>query len=395
MRSKLTFIFMLLLLAGCSSDIQKEKSISVDEVYPGVIHKQIINVDDTLFINVLKIDLENDDYFLQAVKADDSLLGRETVSAMVERLEDSGNDIISAINSDFFIITEGGEPENNLVINSQFAKGTPETDSGYDTFDNTHSQFAITENGKPEIGRFDFDGKLILNNESEFRVNRINSRTDSATITIYNFYQGSKTPEADSTENLELRLKPIYSKEDTNFYTVSKFLDSKGENEIEIDEIILSTNYDMADSLNKYLNIGDTIKTILKFSPDIGRIFTATGGWGKIVEGGKNIASKVDSKEGTFTKFSEVKHPRTGIGISEDSNYIYFVTVDGRQESSSGATLEEFARIMIDEDIYEGLNFDGGGSTTMVVDGEIVNHPSDKNGEREVGVGLVLVKKNE
>jgi exopolysaccharide biosynthesis protein len=56
-------------------------------------------------------------------------------------------------------------------------------------------------------------------------------------------------------------------------------------------------------------------------------------------------------------------------------------------------SLEEFADLMISEGIYQGLNLDGGGSTTMVIKNEIVNYPSDSTGEREVGNSLVLIKK--
>ena len=48
---------------------------------------------------------------------------------------------------------------------------------------------------------------------------------------------------------------------------------------------------------------------------------------------------------------------------------------------------------MIDEGIYQGLNLDGGGSTTMVISNKVVNSPSDQTGERAVGNCLVLFKK--
>ena len=76
-----------------------------------------------------------------------------------------------------------------------------------------------------------------------------------------------------------------------------------------------------------------------------------------------------------------------------DSSTVFFITVDGRQESSSGMTLEEFADLMIEEGIYQGLNLDGGGSTTMVINNKIVNSPSDQTGERKVGNCIVLIKK--
>jgi len=42
---------------------------------------------------------------------------------------------------------------------------------------------------------------------------------------------------------------------------------------------------------------------------------------------------------------------------------------------------------------WDALNFDGGGSTTMVVQGRIVNAPSDPLGEREIASGLLLVRR--
>jgi hypothetical protein len=66
------------------------------------------------------------------------------------------------------------------------------------------------------------------------------------------------------------------------------------------------------------------------------------------------------------------------------------VTVDGRGVSI-GVTLHEFAKIMIQLGIQWGLNFDGGGSTTMVVRGKIENTPSDAGGERSVANAMLVV----
>jgi exopolysaccharide biosynthesis protein len=43
---------------------------------------------------------------------------------------------------------------------------------------------------------------------------------------------------------------------------------------------------------------------------------------------------------------------------------------------------------------WQAMNFDGGGSTTMVIDGKVVNHPSDKEGERAVGDALLVVERS-
>ncbi len=55
-------------------------------------------------------------------------------------------------------------------------------------------------------------------------------------------------------------------------------------------------------------------------------------------------------------------------------------------------TLLEFANFMITEGVHTGLNLDGGGSTTLIINDKIVNNPSDPTGERLVGNSLLIIK---
>ena len=73
-------------------------------------------------------------------------------------------------------------------------------------------------------------------------------------------------------------------------------------------------------------------------------------------------------KDGEIVKQSdETVNPRTGVGISKDNRYVYFITIDGRQVQSIGATLENEAKWLKKAGAWDGLNLDGGGSTTMVI----------------------------
>ena len=56
-------------------------------------------------------------------------------------------------------------------------------------------------------------------------------------------------------------------------------------------------------------------------------------------------------------------------------------------------TLVELADMMRKLGAWQAMNFDGGGSTTMVIDGVLVNKPSDQTGERAVGNALMVVKR--
>jgi exopolysaccharide biosynthesis protein len=58
-------------------------------------------------------------------------------------------------------------------------------------------------------------------------------------------------------------------------------------------------------------------------------------------------------------------------------------------------SLSELAETMMQLGAYEAMNFDGGGSTTMVIEGQVVNRPSDQSGERPIGSGLLIVFEGE
>ena len=109
-----------------------------------------------------------------------------------------------------------------------------------------------------------------------------------------------------------------------------------------------------------------------------------------IVNDGKSVAEYSDIVEGTLPRFS-ARNPRTAAGISRDGSTLYLVTVDGRRPTDAGMTLPELAKVMMQLGAYDAMNFDGGGSTTMVVDGQIVNRPPDQAGERPIGSGLLIV----
>ncbi len=89
--------------------------------------------------------------------------------------------------------------------------------------------------------------------------------------------------------------------------------------------------------------------------------------------------------------FTRSPHPRTAVGLSKDGATMYFVVADGRREGVPGLTLARLARFMVNElDVCSALNLDGGGSSAMWIEGEIVNKPSDGT-ERNVANHLAVI----
>ncbi|MGJ7439982.1 phosphodiester glycosidase family protein [Aquipuribacter sp. MA13-6] len=87
--------------------------------------------------------------------------------------------------------------------------------------------------------------------------------------------------------------------------------------------------------------------------------------------------------------------PRTAIGFGDDGETMYLLVIDGRQSDSRGTTIRETGEVLRDAGAEDGLNLDGGGSSTMLArsagDAEptLVNDPSD-GGLRADANGLGL-----
>ena len=86
--------------------------------------------------------------------------------------------------------------------------------------------------------------------------------------------------------------------------------------------------------------------------------------------------------------------PRTVIGQRKDG-IVLFLVIDGRTVSKPGADMNDLIEIMQNYGAYNAANLDGGTSSVMVVDGEIINDPIDSSGAhrtRYISTGFILTK---
>ncbi|MGZ5200644.1 MAG: phosphodiester glycosidase family protein [Telluria sp.] len=85
------------------------------------------------------------------------------------------------------------------------------------------------------------------------------------------------------------------------------------------------------------------------------------------------------------------RNPRTAIGVRKDG-VILVAVVDGHApEASVGLTIEELRSLMAALGAADAVNLDGGGSSAMVVKGQLDNHPSDADGERKIGDAILFI----
>ncbi|MEW9871927.1 phosphodiester glycosidase family protein [Arthrobacter sp. HS15c] len=99
---------------------------------------------------------------------------------------------------------------------------------------------------------------------------------------------------------------------------------------------------------------------------------------GEVAEGIEDV--EVDTNFGNHSIQGE--QPRTAVGVI-DANHLVFVVVDGRSPGySAGVTMTGLAEIMQGLGATTAYNIDGGGSSTLYFNGELVNNPLGENKER-------------
>jgi hypothetical protein len=133
-------------------------------------------------------------------------------------------------------------------------------------------------------------------------------------------------------------------------------------------------------------------RNVLSFNRKPNRVHSAISGDRMLLLKGEIVPDLEDTE----------REPRTALGINRNGRYLYLVVVDGRQPFySEGATFVELAQLLLDHGAFQAMSLDGGGSSTLVIEGEdgqplILNSPIDHyipGTERPVGTHLgVLVR---
>ncbi|MBQ7041483.1 MAG: phosphodiester glycosidase family protein [Muribaculaceae bacterium] len=339
-----------------------------------------------LTIHVLEVDLNNQYVQLEACNGGQKSVATELTTNMYKRNDSPGHDMIAAHNGSFFHTSETdqtavGMSRMGLICNGEILQnpvGWPLfilTQDRVSYFENVYFNASIsTATGSNrihtlnthllELESLDDAGERMMMFTREYGT-KTNSATGGTKVVLV-----PKEGDFTITPNMTINC------------TVESIFDNTGASDIPEGKAVLYGT-GVNETFLKGLTVGEectiNIATTVPTVPSIDNIKEGLGGSSHFIlrDGEVVISGNPDI------------HPRTFMGISKDGKTVYSVAVDGRWEGSAGVTLDDEGRILKMLGAWHGLNLDGGGSTTMVVHGNITNHVSGGS-ERAVGDALLV-----
>jgi len=300
-------------------------------------------------VNVLEVDLSDTPVWVQPVLANETIRGREKVIAMARR-----EGALAAINGGFF--ERGGPPLGLLMINGEWITAPPRA----------RTALVLSADGGAQIMPLAFRGSVTLPSGRTLPIAAVNQgHTYGHELVLFNRRWGRQVP-----GNLKTTAVAV----DAGAAVLSVRSSSNQPLDIPDHGFALSAKGNYARLLTA-LKPRDRLIVTLRTAPPVPNLKHVLGGGPRLLEAGHvHITSET---EGFRTDVAHGPAPRTAVGLTRQG-HLLLVVVDGRGAGgSSGMTLYELARTMQQLGAVEAMNLDGGGSTTMVIGGRVVNRPSD------------------
>jgi len=324
-------------------------------------------------INLLRVDPARVD--LRIAHALDEGVGLETTSSIAARAG-----AIAAVNAGFFRTTGTyrGEPTGVLAIDGKVMS---------EPLDGRAAFGLIARPASTEIifGHLKFSGFIEFRRGIRHAIDGVNRPRGADELIVYTpeFHRTTLTT-PDGLEIIVRRNRIIGIREG-------------GSSVISANGLVISVAGRARDWARANLRNGSHVRIEMKLIPAESEMEAwkhasfIVGGGPQLIKDAR-IAITTEA-EGIAARFASDRHPRTAIAKLKDGR-ILIATVDGRQRGVSvGMTLTELANLLLEFGAVDGINLDGGGSTTMVINGKLVNAPSDQTGERPVSDALLIVER--
>lgn len=339
-------------------------------------HISRLTGDGWLNIKVLRIDTRNPNIKI------DTLANSQTTEPLSTVLALAGeNGAVAAVNASFFNPTGGGTgyPDGPIVRAGDLLA----TSGWYNQNKDEMASFSIDNSGKMLFNYWKNALTLTGVNNASFAVTQYNqpSLQQYNDITVLDNKWGPTTLGA--TEEYPDLVEILVSQgrvEEIRQALPAAAIPAKG--------YVVISRGDQAVKLLESFRAGDPVNFTVTSNPDWSKLQMSATGSSILVKDGQ-----IPETFSLSTESLDGKNPRTLVGSSGDGKQLILVTVDGRQDNSVGLTQTESAQLMQELGAYNALNFDGGGSTTMIArkpgtsNLDIVNLPSEGS-LRPVASGL-------
>ena len=336
-------------------------------------HKSESEVTGPWVINLLRVDLRQVD--CRIAHALDEGLGLETTSSIASRYGAS-----VAVNTGFFRTTGTyrGESSGVLVLDGKLIS---EPIEGRAAFGLTKS----SAGAEIIFGHLKFSGYVESVRGRRLAISGLNRPRVSNELIVYTpeFHRTTLTT-PDGVEAIVRGTRII------------RIRDREGSSAIPLDGFVISACGSAREWVLANLRVSSVVRLGSKLVPVESEMTDSWKGASFIVGGGPQLikAGRVAitfEDEKIAARFVSDRHPRTAIARLKDGRMLV-ATVDGRQPGvSAGMSLPELADLLLEFGASEAINLDGGGSTTMVVNGKLVNNPSDQTGERPVSDAILML----
>ena len=366
-RTRLLVSGLFVLCAFCGSGLAQDFKLVQD----GVEHAQLVREfsGKPVNINLLRLDLKK--VRLDVHRANDMAIGTETTSSIAAR-----HGAIAAINAGFFRLDSSqflGDPVGLLMIDGDLIS-EPEKDRVQLIINNGPSQTDVL------IARSAINHSIRFGGDT-YKVSGINRERKGDELIIYTPKFGKTT----LTDKNGIELVIVKG----NIYSI---ILSLGNAVIPENGYVLSASGALQSLVTPRAKKQDSVTLLLdwqipqSFLKDRDRLDVVTGVPQLIKNGKIDITWELEKTTKTFV---ETRHPRTAVAKLKDGRFL-MLTADGRSDTSAGLDLNDLAAYLLELGAVDAMNLDGGGSTTMFLDGKVVNKPSDAEGERKVSDVLVV-----
>lgn len=303
-------------------------------------------------INVVTVDAAQG-WLVRPILSNGAVSGLETVSAMATR-----DGAVAAVNATYF--APNGEIIGLLKMDGSIVS-TPLL---------TRTAYGQDAAGHGFIAQASYEGTVTLPGGRTVPISGVNRERGANELIIYNRYYGARTGTNEyGTE---------YTVQDNRVVAIGT-----GNVPIPAQGYVLSAHGDAAQALAA-LHVGDAVTVRQTLGPAFDQAVYAVGAGPTLVKGGQIYLTT--AQEEFPPDIAVGRAPRTALGLSKDGDTILAV-VDGRQSDSIGMSLLELATLMQELGAVDAMNLDGGGSSDLVIDGRVVNSPSDGR-ERKVATAL-------